>query len=114
MGRDWEYYSGPGGGNVVIKEIKKCGLTRTEAARLEELLDRYSEGRTLPNDCKYLRDGVSELRLSGDRRIFRLYFADLGDGPVLLALHFAAKKKQLDKPAVDLAVERLRAWQSDS
>lgn len=114
MAREWQYYTAPGGGEPVLKDIKKS-LTRNEQVRLQALMDRYLEDRLLPKDYKYLRDDISELRLTGnDNRKFRLYFAHLNDGaPVLLALHFASKKKWVDKEAIDLAVTRLREWRKN-
>jgi putative component of toxin-antitoxin plasmid stabilization module len=94
----------------VAAEIKKTHLTRDEAAKLVELMARFREGRTLPRDHKPLRDGVEELRLSGQRRTFRLYFGRLDDGLVLLALRFNIKKKQNDRLGVDLAAVRLKQW----
>lgn len=111
MAREWQYYHGPGGRNSVLKEIKKCGFSKRELADLQVLMDRHSAGRTLRHDYKPLRDGVHELRLSGNNRIFRLYFGNADDGLVLLALHFAPKKKQKDDDAIDLAVRRLKEWQ---
>lgn len=113
MGAEWLYYAGPGGRQTVDKEITDAKLPLAELARLQALMERYKQGHARRNDWKYLRDGVYELRLRGDSRIFRLYFAhEGGDGSqlMLLALHFAGKKKQNDRAAVTLAVDRLREW----
>lgn len=97
----------------VIKEIRKAGLTQDEATRLANLMQRFLEGRTFPKDHKVLREDVEELRLDGDRRIFRLYFSKTHEGFVLLALHFNGKKKDRDNDAVNLAAKRLRDWRTD-
>lgn len=110
MAREWQYYTGPGGGDIVLREIKKAGLTPWEVGRLEELMDRVACCRTLPGDVNPLRDGVLETRLDGDRRIFRLAYAEVNGGLVLLALHFFPKKKERERAAVDLAISRLKEW----
>lgn len=95
--------------HTVTAEIRKAGLTPEEATRLSNLMGRFSTGGTLPKDHKRLRDGVQELRLDGHHRIFRLYFGRIESGLVLLALHFNNKKGS-DRPAIDLAAERLKRW----
>lgn len=94
----------------VVDEIRKAKLTQDEATRLADLMSRFGSGRTLRKDHKRLRDGVEELRLDGDRRIFRLYFGRIENGLVLLALHFKAKKKDNDRDAIDVAADRLKRW----
>jgi putative component of toxin-antitoxin plasmid stabilization module len=93
-----------------INEIRKAGLTNDEGTRLADLMRRHASGRTLRADHKRLRDGVEELRLRGERRTFRLYFARIDEGLVLLALHFNIKKKNNDSDAIDLAADRLKRW----
>lgn len=112
MTREWQYYTPPGGGSPIRKEIEKAKLSQHELGRLEALLDRVAEGRTLPREIKPLRDGVSEFKLDLDHRTCRLLFAEVDDGLVLLALHFFIKKKQNDRTAVDLAVDRLKRWRA--
>jgi putative component of toxin-antitoxin plasmid stabilization module len=94
----------------VIGEIKKAKLTSDEATRLADLMARFRSGGTFPKDHKRLRDGVEELRLSGDRRDFRLYFGRVENDLVLLMLHFKTKKKNNDSDAIDLASNRLKRW----
>lgn len=94
----------------VLNEIKKANLTNDEVTRLADLMSRHRFGRTLRADHKRLRDGVEELRLRGERRTFRLYFARIDGGLVLLALHFNIKKKKNDSDAIDLASDRLKRW----
>jgi putative component of toxin-antitoxin plasmid stabilization module len=96
----------------VIGEIKKAKLTMDEATRLTDLMNRFRSDGTFPKDHKRLRDGVEELRLSGDRRDFRLYFGRVENDLVLLMLHFKAKKKNNDSDAIDLASHRLKRWRN--
>ncbi len=111
MAREWEYYEASSGRRPVDKELRKLDLTEWEAGRLEAAMTTLAEGGGRPGvDFKYLRDGVSEAMVDGYRRTFRLFYADLEDRAVLLALHFISKKKQLDRGAVDLAVDRLKDW----
>jgi putative component of toxin-antitoxin plasmid stabilization module len=92
-----------------MKELKKLGLKVDEAASLARVMDRFAGGRTFRRDHKVLRDGVEELRIDGDRRTFRVYFTRVGDGElVLLCLHAHSKKKDNDRDAVDLALQRRR------
>jgi putative component of toxin-antitoxin plasmid stabilization module len=92
-----------------LKELRKLNLSRDEAATVTRVMARYAEGRALRRDHKILRGGVEELRIEGNRRTFRVYFTKVEDGLVLLCLHAHAKKKDNDRDAVDLAVERRRA-----
>lgn len=94
----------------VLNEIKKANLTTDEVTRLADLMGRFASGRTFRKDHKRLRDGVEELRLDGDHRIFRLYFGRIENGMVLLTLHFNSKKKKRDDDAIDLAADRLKRW----
>lgn len=111
MERSWDFYTAPGGGDPVRKDIRKAGLTAWEAGRVQEMMDRVARGSArLRLDFKPLRDGVSEILVDGHNRTFRLMYAEVDDGLVLLALHFISKKKQNDRQAVELAVQRLRAW----
>ncbi len=75
-------------------------------------MERLGQGRTLRGDVKPLRDGVFELRARVGRRSFRLAYAEVDDGLVLLALHFFVKKSQVAPHDVKLAVDRLRDWRS--
>lgn len=111
MAREWEYYSTSVGGRPVERELRKVRLTGWEAGRLDDTMKRIAEGAGRPGiDFKPLRDGVLECLVDGQRRTFRLFYAELADRPVLLALHFISKKKQVDRDAIDLAVTRLKDW----
>lgn len=112
MGREWEYYTAPGGGSPVEKDLRRARLTKWEAGRVDFVMTRVADGEArIGKDCKPLRDGVSECLIDGHDRTFRLMFAEVDGGLVLLALHFISKKKQNDRDAVGLAISRLRTWQ---
>lgn len=111
LAREWEFYTAPGGGRPVERDLQKAGLSKWEAGRLAELMDRVRDGRARPGtDFKPLRDDVRECRLTGHNRIFRLMYAEVEGGLVLLALHFIVKKKRNDRDAVEVAVLRLADW----
>lgn len=93
----------------VMKELKKLDIARDEAATLARVMERFAGGKALKRDHKRLRDGVEELRIDGNRRTFRLHFTRIDGGLVLLCLHAQSKKKDNDREAVDLAVQRRRA-----
>ncbi|WP_328582653.1 type II toxin-antitoxin system RelE/ParE family toxin [Streptomyces sp. NBC_00370] len=95
----------------IRKEMDKCKLSKTELAKLRTLMERVRANRTLPGDVKSLGGGILEIRLDGDRRIFRLLYAEEADGLLLLALGFFQKKSQATPPTRKLtAVMRLRDW----
>lgn len=110
-GREWEFFRPEGEGRQVEREILKLGLSKWEAGRLADVMDRALERRLLPREVKPLRDGVFEIILNGHNRSFRLMFAEVRGGMVLLALKFISKKKQVDRDAVEVAVKRLKDWQ---
>lgn len=110
MARKWVFYIAPGGGDPVGKDMQKLRLTGWEVARLNVVMDRVADGRALPGEVKALRDGVLEFKLDGQRRTFRMLFAEVDGGLLLLGLHFFAKKTQNARTDVDLAVQRLQSW----
>ncbi|MBB6171544.1 phage-related protein [Nocardiopsis mwathae] len=109
-GRRWEFYSSPAGRDKIADDIKRARLSRSELARLELLLQRIAERSTYPRDVKALRDGVFEGRPDGDHRIFRVVYAEVACGVVLLALHFFEKRRQTEPKAIQLALDRLSDW----
>lgn len=112
MAKAWIYYTAPGGRNKIQDELRDAKPSKHEVAKLELLMERLAQGRTLRGDVKPLRDGVFELRARVGRRSFRLAYAEVDDGLVLLALHFFFKKSQVAPHDVKLAVDRLRDWRS--
>ncbi|MFD5508924.1 type II toxin-antitoxin system RelE/ParE family toxin [Streptomyces sp. NPDC127051] len=111
LGREWDFYVTEGGACPIKKELAKCKLTRAEAARLKTLMDRVSKRQTLPGDVKSLGGDLLEIRLDGDRRIFRLLYAEERGGLLLLGLTFFQKKTQAT-PVVPKATakQRLKDW----
>lgn len=101
---EWKYPK------AVLRELRKMKLIPNEVARMAAVMDRFAKDEAQPKDHKELRDGVEELRISGDRRTIRLYFAKVDEGLVLLCLHVHFKKKDLDRDAVDLAADRLSSY----
>lgn len=57
-GREWEFFRPEGEGRQVEREILKLGLSKWEAGRLADVMDRALERRLLPREVKPLRDGV--------------------------------------------------------
>jgi phage-related protein len=111
--REFHYYVAPGGGEVVAKEIRKAKLTAEEASVIEVVIDRLECGELLPGDVKRLRGEIWELIVPGDRRTFRLRWAEEGEGNILLGLVFFSKKsRKTPSEAIDLAEERLRKHRS--
>lgn len=112
LAKMWIYYTALGGRNKIEDELRAAKLSKHEVAKLEHLMERLAEGRTLRGDVKPLRDGVCELRGRVGQRSFRLAYAEVDDGLVLLAVHFFFKKSQVATRDVALAVDRLRDWRS--
>ncbi|MEV7219916.1 type II toxin-antitoxin system RelE/ParE family toxin [Streptomyces sp. NPDC093681] len=115
MGREWDFYRTNGGASPVQKELAKCKLTKSEQARLKMLMDRVKRGATLPGDVKSIGKDLLEVRLDGDRRIFRLVYAEEEDGLLLLGLTFFQKKSQATPLTVKrTASKRLKDWRERS
>jgi phage-related protein len=108
--RQWQFYEPAGGGDPVNREIRKCELNRAELAKLYTVMQRVADGRTTTGDVKALRDGVLEVRVVVANRQLRLCYAEVGEGLILLALHFFQKQRQVEDRHIDLAVSRLRDW----
>ncbi len=111
LGREWSMYTTEVGACPIQKDMAKCKLTKTELAKLRTLMKRVQLNRTLPGDVKSLGGGILEIRLDGDRRIFRLLYSEEDDGLLLLGLSFFQKKSQATPPTRKLtAVMRLKDW----
>lgn len=111
MAREWDFYRTKDGACPVEKELEKCKLTGSERAKLLVLMERVQTRRTLPGDVKPLGGDLLEVRLSGDRRIFRLLYVEQADGLLLLGLVFFQKKTQATPPAFKRkAKRRLADW----
>jgi phage-related protein len=111
LARAWDFYRTKDGACPVEKELEKCKLTRAEQAKLYVVMDRVQTRRTLSGDVKSLGGDLLEVRVSGDRRIFRLLYVEQSEGLLLLGLVFFQKKTQATPPAVKLkAKRRLTDW----
>lgn len=107
----WHFYEAPGGGDPVRKDVADAlGHDKKGRARLADLMERIKTGATLPRDVKDLKRGLFEARLTHQGCEYRLFFAKEEGGLLLLGLHFARKKAQTIKRAIDLARERLADW----
>lgn len=111
LGREWQFYSTDQGACPVQKELDKCRLTNAELVKLRTLMARVQRRATLPGDVKSLGEGLLEVRLDGNRRIFRLIYAEEHGGLVLLGLTFFQKKTQsTPSSAKRAASKRLKDW----
>ncbi|GAC1460774.1 MAG: hypothetical protein PVSMB10_18170 [Pseudarthrobacter sp.] len=108
--KEWEFFRLGDARSPVTKEIQKEKLSKAELGRLDEIMERVASGETLKKDVKPLGDGVLEFVLHLDKRSYRMAFAELDGGLVLLALTYFRKTKQRQKESVDLAKERLKAY----
>lgn len=116
MAKRWEFYQSPMGADVVRREIAKCRLAQAERAKLGKLMQRAQDGVLLPKDCKNLKDGLLELRLDCGERIYRVFYSEVDQGLVLLAVKFVNKKAKqgiaTDPSDIESARKRLAEWQS--
>lgn len=114
MAKEWNSYEAPGGRDKVKDEIKAAKLNETERAKLKALMDMQANGELEYPTVKPLTDaeGLQEIRIKVGRRSFRLVFADLPDGLVLLAVHFFEKKANVAQRDIKLAVSRYKEWRS--
>ncbi|MEV7777416.1 type II toxin-antitoxin system RelE/ParE family toxin [Kitasatospora sp. NPDC088351] len=111
--RGWAFYEGADGSAPVNKELEKAGLARYELTKLAVLMDRVKARQTLPGDVKNVGHDLLEVRLTGNRRIFRLLYAEETDGLVLLALSFFQKTSRKAPPnELDTAERRLKEWRN--
>jgi phage-related protein len=108
--KQWDYFNLGDARSPVLKEISKQKMSTAELARLQELMDRVASGETLKKDIKPLGGGVLEFMLHLDRRSYRMAYAELDGGLVLLALTFFRKTKQRQTESVELAKERLKSY----
>ncbi len=81
-----------------------------DAARILAAMNEVAQQGTMA--ARHLRGQIWEVRAEGNRRIFRILFAEEGRfGQVLLALEGFAKTTRRTPPhLIDLAEERLRDW----
>ncbi len=103
----WDYAGGPANAHV-LKEIKKSKASETAIGRLERAMKRLEDGTSTPQETDLVRDGIYELRVSADKRWYRLLWGRCGDR--FVALIFIVKKSnRLDKNDIKTASRRLSA-----
>ena len=114
--KEWIFFPGGEDGtkSPVVKEISKEKLSAPEAARLQDMMNRVSAGETMPKDVKNLGDGVLEFKLHLDHRSYRLAYAEVNGGLVLLALTFFRKTQQRQQKDVKRAKDRLATYLRDA
>lgn len=95
----------------VRRELGKLRLSRDEATKLADAVERIAQRKPFPKDWDTLDRGVEEVRCDVAHRTVRVYFARYDDRLVLLCLHAHIKKKTNDRNAVSLAAKRLRQYE---
>jgi phage-related protein len=106
--RRWRDYKTPSGRSSVEGFIDKLSDSDAAAvfAGMEEVRDRGLRA------ARHLDGDIWEVRVDGDRVIYRILFAEEGSrGQILLALDGFNKKTQKTPPAtIELAKRRLADW----
>jgi len=106
--RRWRDYKTPSGRSPVEGFIDKLSDSDAAAvlAGMEEVRDRGLRA------ARHLDGDIWEVRVDGDRVIYRILFAEEGSrGQILLALDGFNKKTQKAPPAtIELAKRRLADW----
>lgn len=110
-GRRWREYRTTTGRRPVREFIDQIRAQNPrEAARILATMNEVARLGTAA--ARHLRGDLWEVRATGDRRIFRILFAEEGHyGQVLLALEGFTKTTRRTPPdTIALAEERLRDW----
>jgi phage-related protein len=106
--RRWRDYKAPSGRSPVEKFIEELSDSDAAAvlAGMEEVRDRG-----LPA-ARHLDGDIWEVRVDGDRVIYRILFAEEGSrGQILLALDgFNKKTQKTPRVTIELAKRRLADW----
>jgi phage-related protein len=106
--RRWRAYRTSSGRSPVEEFIDKLSDSDAAAvlAGMEEVRDRGLRA------ARHLDDDIWEVRVDGDRVIYRILFAEEGRrGQVLLALEgFNKKTQKTPQPVIKLAARRLADW----
>jgi phage-related protein len=110
---EWRWYTTAAGKNLVAKEIDSARMPKPVRIKLAEVMKRVARGEGHPGDLDNLGGGVREVRISGDRVIYRLLFSHERQVNVLLALHCFTKRTTKTPPhVIDLAKARRKDWLS--
>jgi phage-related protein len=106
--RRWRDYKTPSGRSPVERFIDDLSDADAAAvlAEMEDVRDRGLQG------ARHLDGEIWEVRVDGDRVIYRILFAQVGSrGQILLALEGLNKKTQkTPRATIDLAKRRLADW----
>lgn len=106
--RRWRDYKTPSGRSPVEGFIDKLSDSDAAAvlAGMEEVRDRGLRA------ARHLDGDIWEVRVDGDRVIYRILFAEEGSrGQILLALDgFNKKTQKTPRAAIELAKRRLADW----
>lgn len=110
----WRTFKSRTGSDLVLKEIRKLGLAPHEQQKLRKIMDSKDQGMDLGPADKPLTgyQGMRELVIRCGDRSFRLVYAPVSGGLVLLGLHLFAKKSQTAPKDLGLAWDRLKEWRS--
>jgi phage-related protein len=114
LSKEWDTYRAPGGRDKVADDVRKARLTAHEKVRLKELMEACAAGQLRYPTIKPLSGtpGLMELRLILEDRSFRLVYAEIGGGLVLLALHLFRKQASSQPAQIREAVRRYKTWRS--
>jgi phage-related protein len=111
-----DYYVTASGRAVFQREVRDARLTPKESVRFGALVSRVAAGDSRRGDVDKLRGPIYELRLKGDRRIFRALCSfvhrDGRDQLIVLLLFTGKKQQQADGDWIDLAATRLADYKS--
>ena len=99
------HYTDPYGQDLFDKWFRTL-RDKKAAARIEIRIGRLELG--LFGDCKYLKGGVSELRIDHGPG-YRIYYARIGMSSILL---LSGGNKRTQKTDIETAEQRLKIWLS--
>lgn len=97
------HYTDLDGQNLIDKWLRTLRDKRA-VARIVTRIDRLELG--LFGDCKYLKGGVSEIRI-GYGPGYRIYFAKISISSILL---LSGGNKRTQKKDIEVAERRLKNW----
>jgi phage-related protein len=109
--RRWRFYATAAGHKPVYEFLRDLLPEHAaDAAQIAEEMEHVRQGGT--RAARKLSRDIYEVRIDGDRVIYRVLFSVEGErGRILLALEAFSKKTQKTPPQlIDLAERRLAAW----
>lgn len=111
--RRWRFYATPAGRQPVLEFLRELLATHpTDAAQIAEEMEHIRE-EGMRAARKLTRD-LYEVRVDGDRVIYRVVFSIEGEkGRLLLAIEaFSKKTQKTPQQTIALAERRLADWRS--